>query len=111
MGNFQYHGIVKEQIFTEEFNWNNKLFYSYIISFNEYKGYFRIVRQSTHNQDLVGSRMLFNYDNELEKISSYRIMGNDKQKDKKEQIKNKFKEIINNLKYENNNIFNRTSQK
>lgn len=75
MAIYKYYGTVNSQKFIDEFFWNNKLFYSYLITFNEYDGYFRIVRESKHEQALIGGVMLFNYSNEEDKISKYKIAG------------------------------------
>lgn len=75
MGTFDNFGIINSQKFIEEFEWKNKKFYSYLITFNEYQGFFRIIRQSNYEQALIGAKMMFNYCSEQDKISKYRIIG------------------------------------
>jgi hypothetical protein len=72
-------GIIQTQSLIEEFEWNKKQFYSYLITFKEYDGYFRIVRQAKHEQALIGAKMIFNYSSNEEKIVKYRIIGFEEQ--------------------------------
>jgi|LakMenE01Jun11ns_1017448.scaffolds.fasta_scaffold9522702_2 hypothetical protein len=69
------YGVINSQRFLDKFNWNGKEFYSYLISFNEYDGFFRIVRQSDYEQALIGAQMIFSYSQESSKITKYRIVG------------------------------------
>ena len=69
------YGVINTQRFLDKFNWNGKVFYSYLISFNEYDGFFRIVRQSDYEQALIGAQMIFSYSQESSKITKYRIVG------------------------------------
>jgi len=69
------YGVINSQRFLDKFNWNGKEFYSYLISFNEYDGFFRIVRQSNYEQALIGAQMIFSYSSEDAKINKYRIVG------------------------------------
>lgn len=69
------YGVINSQIFLDKFTWNGKEFYSYLISFNEYDGFFRIVRQSNYEQALIGAQMIFSYSQEEAKINKYRIVG------------------------------------
>jgi len=69
------YGVINTQRFLDKFNWNGKEFYSYLISFNEYDGFFRIVRQATYEQALIGAQMIFAYSQESSKITKYRIVG------------------------------------
>lgn len=75
MSSYNNFGIVCSQKFLEEFEWQDKKFYSYLITFNEYQGFFRIIRQSNYEQALIGAKMIFNYSSEQDKISKYRIIG------------------------------------
>ncbi len=74
MAIYKNYGTVIKQKFIDEFNWKGKLFYSYIIQFKEYEGLFRIVRESSHEQALIGANMMFNYSQEKEQIEGYRIV-------------------------------------
>ena len=78
MSVYQNYGIVCNQQFVEEFEWNNKLFYCYLVQFNEYDGFFKLVREARHEQALIGAKMMFNYSNEKEKIDGYRILSTNK---------------------------------
>lgn len=69
------YGVINSQRFLDKFTWNGKEFYSYLISFNEYDGFFRIVRQSNYEQALIGAQMIFSYSQEEAKINRYRIVG------------------------------------
>lgn len=69
------YGVVSSQRLIEEFTWNEKDFYSYLITFNEYEGYFRLIRESIHEQALIGAQMIFDYSDEQEKITKYRVIG------------------------------------
>ena len=69
------YGVINSQRFLDKFTWNGKEFYSYLISFNEYDGFFRIVRQSNYEQALIGAQMIFSYSQEEAKINKYRIVG------------------------------------
>ena len=69
------YGVINSQRFLDKFTWNGKEFYSYLISFNEYDGFFRIVRQSNYEQALIGAQMIFSYSSEDAKINKYRIVG------------------------------------
>lgn len=69
------YGVINSQRFLDKFTWNGKEFYSYLISFNEYDGFFRIVRQSNYEQALIGAQMIFSYSSEDGKINKYRIVG------------------------------------
>ncbi len=69
------YGVINSQRFLDKFTWNGKEFYSYLISFNEYDGFFRIVRQSNYEQALIGAQMIFSYSSEEAKINKYRIVG------------------------------------
>jgi hypothetical protein len=73
------YGIIKTQSLIEEFEWNKKQFYSYLITFKEYEGYFKIVREARHEQALIGAKMIFNYSSNEEKIVKYRIIGFERQ--------------------------------
>ena len=64
------YGVINTQRFLDKFNWNGKEFYSYLISFNEYDGFFRIVRQSDYEQALIGAQMIFSYSQESSKITN-----------------------------------------
>ena len=75
MASFRNFGTIATQRLLEEFTWNEKDFYSYLISFNEYEGFFKIIRESSHEQALIGGQMLFNYCEEQERITKYRILG------------------------------------
>lgn len=86
MASFKNFGTIATQRLLEEFTWNEKDFYSYLISFNEYEGFFRIVRESIHEQALIGGQMLFNYSNEEEKITKYRIIGYQSQELKQDRV-------------------------
>ena len=86
MASFKNFGTIATQRLLEEFTWNEKDFYSYLISFNEYDGFFRIIRESSHEQALIGGQMLFNYSNEEEKITKYRIIGYQSQELKQDRV-------------------------
>lgn len=92
MSSFNNFGTIKTQELIQEFNWNKKDFYSYLITFNEYDGFFRIVRQSDHEQALIGAQVLFNYSSEEERIVKYRIIG---YKEYKSNKVDRVKELIN----------------
>ena len=76
------YGIVETQKLIEEFEWNDKLFVSYLITFEEYEGYFKIIREVIHEQALIGAKMIFNYSEEEDRITKYRILGYQKKKTK-----------------------------
>lgn len=75
MKTYLYQGTITSQKFVEEFIWNKKLFYTYLIQFNEYKGYFRIVRESKHEQALIGAILVFNISDDSNQIKGYNIAG------------------------------------
>ena len=69
-------GVIRTQKFLSEFNWMGKTFNSYLISFNEYEGYFRINRAIDYEQALIGAQVLFNVTSEQpDKIQKYKILG------------------------------------
>lgn len=74
------YGVVNSQRLIEEFEWQEKNFFSYLISFNEYNGFFKIVRQSNHEQALIGAQMIFAYSAEKGRITKYRILNYNKPK-------------------------------
>ena len=87
-------GIINSQRLLEKFDWNKKTFYSYLISFNEFEGYYRIVREQRHEQALIGAQMIFNYSELEERITKYRVVGYiglDKTKQKVTELMNKRK--------------------
>lgn len=77
---FNNFGTISEQHLVEEFEWNEKQFYSYVIGFKEYDGFFRIIREAQHEQALIGAKMLFNYSLDQDKINGYRIVGYEENK-------------------------------
>lgn len=81
------YGVINSQQFIEEFIWNKKKFYSYLISFNEYEGYFRIIRDATFEQALIGAHMVFNYSEFEERIVKYRIIGYRDMESKEDKVK------------------------
>lgn len=85
------YGIIKTQSLIEEFEWNEKQFCSYLITFKEYEGYFKIVRESRHEQALIGAKMIFNYSSNEEKIVKYRIIGFERQPTIKELLEKRRK--------------------
>lgn len=80
------YGIVETQKLIEEFEWNEKSFVSYLITFEEYEGYFKIVREVKHEQALVGAKMIFNYSQQEDRITKYRIVGFQEKKTKVRQL-------------------------
>lgn len=69
-------GIIQTQKFLSEFTWMGKKFNSYLISFNEYDGFFRINRSVDYEQALIGAQVLFNVTSEQpDKIQKYKILG------------------------------------
>lgn len=87
MSIYKNYGTVNDQKFVEEFRWKDKIFYSYLIQFNEYEGYFRIIREEKHEQALIGAKIMFNYSYEQSKIDGYRIIGYASKEDKENRIK------------------------
>jgi hypothetical protein len=85
------YGIIKSQSLIEEFEWNKKQFYSYLITFKEYEGYFKIVREARHEQALIGAKMIFDYSSNEEKIVKYRIIGFERQLTVKELLEKRRK--------------------
>ena len=85
------YGIIKTQSLIEEFEWNKKQFYSYLITFKEYEGYFKIVREARHEQALIGAKMIFDYSSNEEKIVKYRIIGFERQLTVKELLEKRRK--------------------
>jgi len=81
------YGVVNSQQFIEEFVWNEKKFFAYLISFNEYEGYFKIVREAKHEQALIGAHMVFNYSEFEERIVKYRIVGYIDMESKEDKVK------------------------
>lgn len=81
------YGVVNSQQFIEEFVWNEKNFFAYLISFNEYEGYFKIVREAKHEQALIGAHMVFNYSELEERIVKYRIVGFQDMETKEDKVK------------------------
>jgi hypothetical protein len=84
-------GVVETQTLIEEFKWNDKLFVSYLITFEEYEGYFKIVREVRHEQALIGAKMIFNYSEEEDRITKYRIIGFQEKQTKVRQLLEKRK--------------------
>lgn len=78
MSQFKNFGIISSQRLLEEFEWKKNKFYSYLITFNEYDGYFRIIRDAKYEQSLIGAQMVFNYSSIEDKITRYRILGFEK---------------------------------
>jgi len=69
-------GVIKTQKLLSQFTWMGKTFNSYLISFNEYEGYFRINRAVDYEQALIGAQVLFNVTSEQpDKIQKYKILG------------------------------------
>jgi hypothetical protein len=81
------YGVINSQQFIEEFVWNEKNFFSYLISFNEFEGYFKIVREAKHEQALIGAHMIFDYSEFEERIVKYRIVGFTDMENKEDRIK------------------------
>ena len=75
MKSLKNYGVINSQQFIEEFVWNEKNFFAYLISFNEYEGYYKIVREAKHEQALIGAHMIFDYSEFEERIVKYRIVG------------------------------------
>ena len=92
--NFNNFGTIIEQHFVEEFEWNEKTFYSYLIKFKEYDGLFRIIREAQHEQALIGGKMIFNFSETDDKISGYRIIGYENKQFRKAKGNDKVKELL-----------------
>jgi hypothetical protein len=71
----KYYSIIKTQSFVETFSWNGINFNSYLISFQNYDGLFRIVRRLEHEQALIGAKIMFNVNDDLTQLSKYKIIG------------------------------------
>ena len=92
-GNFDNFGTIVEQHFLNEFRWNDTDFYSYLIKFKEHDGLFRIIREKKHLQELVGNKMVFNKNENDDKISKYKIVDSNLSKKKEIKVSKKIESI------------------
>lgn len=81
------YSIIISQQFIESFIWNDFNYNSYLISFQDFDGLFKIVRRKEHEQALIGAKIMFNVNNDSTQLNKYRILGYEKIK-KKSSIKN-----------------------
>lgn len=89
MKQFKNFGTIERQSYLEEFVWNKKKYFSYLIKFEEHEGLFKINRCSEYEQALIGGKLIFNVNQDLTRISNYRILGfKEIHKDKIESTKN-----------------------
>lgn len=77
----KYSGIIEDQKFVEEFNFNDKTYYKYLIKFNGYQELFTINRCETLEQALIGATLMYDLDPKYEfSIKKYKIISFEKPK-------------------------------
>lgn len=81
MSTYQNFGIISTQKLIQQFTWKEKEFFSYLISFNEFDGFFRVIREVRHEQALIGAQVLFNIKEDTDQISGYKIIGYEEKKE------------------------------
>lgn len=75
MKEFKNYGTIEKQYYLDEFIWNERNYYCYLIKFQEYDGLFKLNRYSEYEQALIGAKLIFNVNEDLTMISKYRILG------------------------------------
>lgn len=73
----EYFGIIVEQKWIEEYEWNNMRFHKYLIKFNGNDQYFTISRNKNIEQAIIGGKMIYSlkdshFDNQIDK---HKIIG------------------------------------
>lgn len=81
MKEYKNFGTVQTQNYIKEFQWNEKSYVTYLIKLEEYEGYLQINRCTDHEQALIGAKIMFNVNDDISKITKYRIVGFKETKD------------------------------
>jgi hypothetical protein len=80
------YSVIEEQSFLYDFCWNEMNFNTYLVKFRDYTGYYKLNREISYNQDLLGAKITFNVNDDLTKISKYKLVGYEKVENKRKKV-------------------------